>query len=302
MTRSYSKVLLMVLGLLAAGAAQAQRDFSQVEIETQQVGDGLYVLIGAGGNIGLSVGEDGAFLIDDQFAELSDKIRGAIAKVTNDQVRFIVNTHWHGDHTGGNENFAQTGAIIVAHDNVRTRMSSEQFVPIFDHQSPPAPEAALPIVTFSDEVTFHWNGNTIRAFHVHHAHTDGDAIIHFVEDNVVHMGDVFWSSGYPRIDAGNGGNVKGVIDAVGKVLELANDETQVIPGHGGVPERGTAALRAYHEMLVYARDSVQALIGQGLNEEEAVAASPTQPYDAEWGGGYVSPDRFVRSVFVSLTE
>ncbi|MEX2124806.1 MAG: MBL fold metallo-hydrolase [Woeseia sp.] len=281
--------------------AAAQSDFSEVEIETTPIGDGLYVLIGAGGNIGLSAGNDGAFLIDDQFAPLTDKIRRAIAEVTDEEVRFIINTHWHGDHTGGNENFAQAGAVIVAHDNVRSRMQVEQFVPLFDHRAPPAPADALPIVTFSEAVTFHWNDKTIRAFHVEKAHTDGDAIIHFVEDDIYHMGDVYWTSGYPRIDAGNGGSVDGVIKAVERVLEAADEDSRIIPGHGNLPPRGLAALRSYLLMLTGVRDEVQSLIDQGLSEEGVIAAKPTRRFDGDWGADR-SPDSFAQIVYTSLKE
>ncbi len=299
-----SKIRLCSLALatmLAGAPVLAQNDFSDVEIRTVGIGEGLYVLIGAGGNIGLSVGDDGAFLIDDQYAPLTDRIRDAIAQVTDHDVRFIINTHWHGDHTGGNENFAQQGAIIVAHDNVRRRMQVEQFVPLFDHRAPPSPEAALPIVTFSDAVTFHWNGKTINAFHVEHAHTDGDAIIRFSEDNVFHMGDVYWTSGYPRIDVGNGGSVQGVIDAVDAVLEQADETSRIIPGHGDLPPAGLEGLRSYARMLKGIRDEVQSLIDQGLSEAEVIAARPTRRFDADWGSGR-SPASFAKIVYVSLTE
>ena len=293
---------LSVAALLAATPAAAQRDFSDVEIRTVPVVEGIYVLIGAGGNIGLSVGDDGAFLVDDQYAPLTERIRAAIGELTDREVEFVINTHWHGDHTGGNENFAEAGSIIVAHDNVRTRLQSEQFVPLFDHRAPPSPDEALPIVTFSDAVTFHWNDKTIRAFHVEHAHTDGDAIIEFVEDSVFHMGDIYWTSGYPRIDVGNGGSVDGVIAAVGHVLDQADADSRIIPGHGELPPRGIAALRDYLAMLEDIRGNVGALVDQGRSEEQVVAARPTERYDAKWGGGYVDADTFTRSVYLSLKE
>ncbi len=287
---------------LIALPAFAQRDFSDVEIETIPLGNDLYVLIGAGGNIGLSTGADGTFIIDDQYAPLTERIRAAIAAVTDDEVRWVLNTHWHGDHTGGNENFAEAGAIIVAHDNTRKRLQADQFVRIFEHSAPPAPAIALPVVTFSSEVTFHWNGKSLHGFHVEHAHTDGDVIIQFVEDDVFHMGDTYWTSGYPRIDAGNGGNVKGVIAAVKKVLGRAGTDARIIPGHGPVPGPGTENLEKYLAMLEETTRRVQALVDQGLDEDAAVAAAPTEPWDGEWGQGYVSPERFVRTLWVSLTE
>ncbi|MEJ8569686.1 MBL fold metallo-hydrolase [Elongatibacter sediminis] len=296
------RTLVAIFTALSSLPALAQRDFSEVRIETVPLGSGLYVLIGSGGNIGLATGDDGAFVIDDQFAPLTDKIRTAIAAVTERDVQFVLNTHWHGDHTGGNENFADAGALIVAHDNTRTRMQSEQFVRIFEHSAAPAPAGALPVVTFASEMTFHWNGKTIRGFHVEHAHTDGDVIVQFVEDDVFHMGDTFWTSGYPRIDAGNGGNVKGVIAAARAVLSRAGENARIIPGHGAVPDAGTGTLESYLAMLENTADAVQKLVDRGLDEEAAVAARPTAAFDAEWGQGYVSPERFVRSLWVSLAE
>lgn len=300
--RRHFKLILAAITMAATGPVAAQRDFSAVEIQTVRVSDGIHVLIGAGGNIGLSTGTDGAFLVDDQYAPLTAKIRAAIGEITDAEVEFIINTHWHGDHTGGNENFAAGGSIVVAHDNVRTRLRTEQFVPLFDHRAPPAPDGALPVVTFSDTVTFHWNDKTIHAFHVERAHTDGDAIIHFVEDDVFHMGDVYWTSGYPRIDVGNGGSLDGVIAAVDKVIGKAADDSKIIPGHGELPAPGLTALREYRTMLASIRDNVQALIDQGMSQQQAVSARPTESFDADWGGGYVTAEKFVQSAYVSLTE
>jgi cyclase len=297
----WSRSPALLIALLLARPALAQQDFSDVDIETVGIADGLYVLIGAGGNIGLTVGDDGAFLVDDQYAPLTEKIKQAIGAVTDKEVRFVINTHWHGDHTGGNENFGEAGAVIVAHDNTRSRMAVEQFVPLFDHRAPPSPPGALPVVTFSETVTFHWNDKTIHAFHVSRAHTDGDAIIRFVEDDVYHMGDIYWTSGYPRIDVGNGGTVDGVIAAVERVLEMADADSRIIPGHGPLPPRGPAALRSYLDMLTGVRGEVQAMIDQGLSEEEAIAAKPTRRFDDAWGGDR-PPDSFAQIVYQSLQE
>ena len=244
----------MVRTFLAAGAAvcalwsvsSAQRDFSGVEIETTEVADGIYMLVGAGGNIGLSTGEDGAFLIDDQFAPLSEKILAAIAEVTDDDVEFLINTHWHGDHTGGNEAFGEAGAHIVAHDNVRKRLK-EGLTRSSGRTTPPAPDAALPVITFSKTISFHWNGQHIKVWHPDKAHTDGDAIIFFKDANVVHMGDVFFNGGYPFIDLESGGDVNGYIATHEAVLKKTDDDTKIIPGHG--PLANKADLRRTVDML-----------------------------------------------------
>jgi glyoxylase-like metal-dependent hydrolase (beta-lactamase superfamily II) len=286
---------------LAAGAAFAQQDFSNVQIQTTQVADGLYMLVGAGGNLSLSVGTDGAFLVDDQFAPLSDKILAAIAAVTDDDVKFLVNTHFHGDHTGGNENIGRTGAIIVAHENVRARMSTDQFRAIFNQPIPASPAGALPVVTFPDQINFHWNGTEIVAFHVPNAHTDGDSIIAYPQKNVLHMGDVFFNGFYPFVDVSSDGSLDGYIAAVERVLALpfVNNQTKIIPGHG--PLATPADLRSYLTMMQTARQRISALIDRGLSEDQAVAADPMADHNAEWGGGFMNPENFVRLSYQSLS-
>ena len=189
----------------------------------------------------MSVGKSGTYLIDDQYAPLSDKILAAIKAITPDPVRFVVNTHWHGDHTGGNENMGKAGALLVAHENVRRRMSTEQFMAAMGRKIPPSPEEALPVVTFTDAMTFHWNGDEIRVYHVPPAHTDGDSIVHFVKADVVHMGDIFFNGGYPFIDTSSGGRVDGVIEAADRVLAGIGEKTRIIPGHGPLGSEGRPA-------------------------------------------------------------
>jgi glyoxylase-like metal-dependent hydrolase (beta-lactamase superfamily II) len=287
--------LLPLLPLLTTSSEAQQQDWADVEITTVTVGEGVYMLMGRGGNIGLSAGEDGTFLVDDQFAPLTEKIEAAVAKVTDRKVQFLVNTHWHGDHTGGNENFGKRGTIIVAHDNVRQRMSVEQFRKIIDRRTPASPPGALPRITFTEAVTFHWNGDEVRIFHAPHAHTDGDSIIRFTNANVIHMGDTFFNGRYPFIDVDSGGNVNGVIATANRVLAVANSSTKIIPGHGELasPED----LRAYRDMLTRVRDRVQTMVNDGKSIEEVVAAKPTAEFDASWER---EPERFVRSVYHSL--
>jgi len=291
--------ILVLLMVSCAGLAEAQQDeWDAVEVRVVTISDGLHMLVGRGGNIGLSVGEDGTFLVDDQFAPLTDKIVAAVRTVTADPVRFIVNTHFHGDHSGGNENFGKRGSIIVAHHNVRKRMSVEQVRQILrQDRTPAAPPEALPKITFADEVTFHWNGDTIRVFHVENAHTDGDSIIQFTNADVFHTGDVFFNGRYPFIDIDSGGNVNGIIAAADRLLSMSQSTTKFLPGHGemATPED----LRRYRDMLSAVRDRVQALIDQGKSVDEAVAAKPTADFDTRLGAE--NAEGFVRSVYFSLT-
>jgi cyclase len=287
-----------VLVLVASPVLAQQQDFSGVEIKAEKIADGIYMLTGRGGNIGLSVGKSGTCLIDDQYAPLTDKILAAIRAITPEPIRFVVNTHWHGDHTGGNENMGKTGALLVAHENVRLRMSTEQFSATFDRKTPPSPEGALPVVTFTDAVTFHWNGDEIRVYHVPPAHTDGDAVVHFVKANVVHAGDVFFNGGYPFVDVSSGGRIDGVIAAAERVLAGIDERTRIIPGHGPV---GTKAdLQAYHDVLKTLRDRIAKLKVEGKSRDEVIAAKPTADHDAKWGTGFMKGDVFTGLAYDSL--
>jgi glyoxylase-like metal-dependent hydrolase (beta-lactamase superfamily II) len=293
--------ILIALGLagLAAPPIHAQ-DFDDVQIETVQVGPGVYMLTGSGGNLAVSVGQDGVFLVDDQYAPLTEKILAAIRSISDEPVRFVINTHWHGDHVGGNENIGQAGALILAHDNVRKRMSVEQFMEAFDRTVPAAPEAALPVVTFSEAVTFHINGGELHAFHVDSAHTDGDAMIHFRDVNVIHMGDVYFNGLYPFVDFSAGGSIDGIIAATKKVLEIVDDDTRIIPGHG--PLSNKVELEAYLDMLVGVRDAIRERIAMGLDRDAVIAAEPTARWDEAWGAGWLTPEQFVGIVYSDLSR
>jgi cyclase len=281
----------VLLGAFAAAAAAQEA----VDIRTEAVGPGVYVLYGAGGNIGVSVGADGVFLVDDQYAVMTPKVAEALAKLTPESPRFVLNTHWHGDHTGGNENLAQKGTLIVAHDNVRRRMSTEQFSKLFDRTTPPSPSGALPVVTFNDSVSFHLNGDEIRGVHVAPAHTDGDVFIHFRRANVIHTGDIVFAGRYPFIDLDSGGSVAGVIAAVERMLELADDRTRIIPGHGEVTDK--AGLAAYREMLVTTSGRVRELVKAGKTLDEVLAAKPNADYDEKLAWDFITPERYLRILY-----
>jgi glyoxylase-like metal-dependent hydrolase (beta-lactamase superfamily II) len=296
-----ASTLLLALSLgLAATPAPAAAQNPEVTIQTIPLRGSVSMLVGSGGNIGVSAGPDGVFMIDDQFAPLSARIQAALAALSPRPVRFLVNTHWHGDHTGGNENFGAAGAVIVAHDNVRRRMSTEQFIEAFKSRTPPAPAAALPVVTFDDRISLHWNGEEIRAFHVRNAHTDGDAIIQFTSANVIHMGDTFFNGIYPFIDGSTGGSVAGMIAAADQVLALANDDTKIIPGHGPLASR--ADLASYRRMLSAVSSRISALIRQKQTLDQVVAAKPTAEFDAVWGKGFLNPDAFVAILYNVLSK
>lgn len=291
---------LLVTGALAASPAFAQdRDWSKVEVKTTSLGGGVSALAGAGGNIGVFVSPDGILLVDDQFAPLTPKIKAAIAALSDKPVRLVLNTHWHGDHVGGNENMAKDGAVIVAQDNVRKRMTEGQVSKFFSRTTPPAAHDALPVITFDRDVTFHLGEETIRAYHVDHAHTDGDVIVRFEKANVIHMGDTFFNGFYPIIDLESGGSIDGVVAAVDKVMPWVAGDTKVVPGHGPVGDK--QALVEYRAMVAGIRDNVRALVKKKRTLAQVQAAKPTAQYDAKWGQGSMKPDRFVEIVYNSLT-
>lgn len=292
---------LMLVSLLAVGSfAVAQQDFDSVEIETVEVATGIYMLVGAGGNIGVSVGDDGVVLIDDQYAPLTAKIQAAVAKLSERPIRFVINTHWHGDHTGGNENLGNAGAVILAHENVRKRMSSEQFSEFFDRRTPPSPEAALPAITFTRDASLHLNGDELHAFHLEPGHTDTDSIIHWREANVFHMGDLYFAGSYPYIDLSSGGSVDGVIAAADRVVELADDRTEIIPGHG--PLSNKRELTAYRDMLHTIRSGVQSQVQAGKTLEAVKASGVTKAFDDAWGTGFINGEQVTEFVYRSLVR
>ena len=287
--------------LLLAVSVQAQQpDFSRVEIKTVALRAGNYMLIGEGGNIGVSTGEDGVFLIDDQFAPLTGKIKAAIAAVSDQPVRFLINTHWHYDHTGGNENLGREGVLIVAHDNVYKRMSVDSIIGAFDARIPASPKAALPVITFNDTVTFRLNGEELHAMHLQNSHTDGDSVIFFREANILHTGDIFSNGVYPFIDTSNGGSINGMIESARHLLRKVDDNTQIIPGHGPLSDKSD--LQRYVEILTTYRNRMQKLIDDGKTLEEIIALKPNADYDATLGAGFLNPQQFAGIVYDSLTR
>ncbi len=288
------RLSLFALAFVATQAF-AQQDFSKVEITAQKLADTVYMLTGAGGNIGLSIGDDAVVMVDDQFAPLTPKIQEAIGKLTPKPVKFLVNTHWHFDHTGGNENFAGAGAIIVAHENVRKRMSVESVIEFLGMKFKAEPRAALPSITFTRDTTFDVNGDELFVQHVSNAHTDGDAIVHFRKSNVIHMGDTFFNKLYPFIDSSSGGSVEGVIANADRILKLAGDDTRIIPGHG--PLATKADLKAYRDMLATVSGRIKKQVKAGRTLAQVIDSKPTAQFDEVWGKGFLNAQRFVEMLY-----
>ena len=255
----------------------------------------IYMITGEGGNIGLFFGKEGTFLVDDQFAPLTEKIVKVIKSVGGDYPKFLINTHYHGDHTGGNENLGKGGTLIFSHDNVRERLSAGSFVKEFNIKQEALAREGLPVVTFSEDISFHLNGDTIHAIHVPHAHTDGDSFIYFEAANVIHAGDLFFNGFYPFIDVNHGGSVKGMIKAVDKVLTLADDDTKIIPGHGPLGDK--AQLADYRQMLWTAYERLRKLKAEGKTAQEAIALKPLADLEATWGDGIFTSDRWIEVIY-----
>ncbi len=255
---------------------------------------------GKGGNIAVSAGEDGVFIIDDQYQPDVDQLLAAIGKISDQPIRFVINTHYHGDHVGGNEAIGKSGAVIIAHENIRLRMSRDEFNNFWNKTTPAWPDGSLPIVTFNDKVTLHFNGEPVTVTHVPHGHTDGDAIVFFPVSNVLHMGDIYFNGLYPFIDLDGGGSIQGMIAAVELGMEIANDETRVIPGHGPMSDR--QGLAVYHAFLTKARDNVQAMIDQGMDLQQVIAAKPTAAWDEALGKVWITPEQLAIFIYNSLTN
>lgn len=296
----YLKRWLVVIIVLASASAFAQQDSSNVTIKTTLVAKGIYMLEGSGGNIGLVVGDEGALLIDAQYAPLTDKIQAAISEITDKPARFLLNTHWHSDHTGGNENFAKSGAIIVAHENVRKRLASSQHMSALGMDVPPAAPKALPVITFTRSITFYLNGEPVEVFHPRIGHTDGDAVVLLKNSNIVHTGDLYFNGLYPFIDADSGATLDTYIAGIDSIMGRIDDNTKIIPGHG--PLSNKVEYRKFRDMLATVRDRMKALAKAGKTVDEIVAAKPTADFDAVWGKGFMNPDQWVRMAVGMMSQ
>jgi len=291
-------LVLVFLSVAAAAYSQAPPDYSKVEIKTSKVADNFYTLEGQGGMIGILVGPDGVFMVDSQFAPLTGKIVAAVKQITSEPIRFMVNTHLHPDHTGGNENLGKMGVIIVARDELRKRLAEGAPAVNGAGGRAPAPPAALPLITYEGKMTFHMDGEDLELIAIPHAHTDGDTIVRFPKINVIMTGDFYRSVGYPNIDRGSGGTLNGTIEGLAYVANLAGPDTKIIPGHGQTVTRSEVI--ACRDMLVDVRDRVAQLMRQGKSLQDVIAAHPTSAYDAKVPQGTETSERFLTQLYAEL--
>lgn len=298
MKRNIKRLALGLLLSVGVSTALADHHWDSVEYQSVPVADGVYALIAEGGNIGVAIGEDGTFLIDDQFAPLTRKLLSKIEELGGGTPRFLLNTHWHFDHAGGNENFGALGTLIVAHDNVRKLLSVDNRLSAFNKDVAALSREGLPVMTFSRDTSFHLNGETYRAFHVDNAHTDGDAVVHFIQANVIHAGDVWFNGFYPFIDVEHGGSLAGVVAAAEKIIALADEQTRIIPGHGPVGTR--KELVVYRNMLNDVLIALRGLKKEGKTLDEVIALQPTKAFDEEWGDGFLSPENWLNIIYDGL--
>jgi len=294
-------VLFACLAVAAVPAAHAQRNFDDVVITPLKLADGLWMLTGAGGNMMVCAGPDGALLVDAQYGPLAAKIRAVADSLCGGRpLRFVLNTHYHGDHVSGDSAMAAAGATVVAHANVRRRMSVDRFNETFGTTMKAAPSAALPVLTFSDSLTFHLNGHEVRVFHLPPGHTDGDVVVWVPAADVLHTGDLLFNGTYPVIDVSAGGSISGMIRSLDLLLPLAGPATKIVPGHGPLADR--AALLRFRGMLLAVRDRVAKLVKEGRTLEQVMAAKPLADLDRAWGTGFMKPDAFLQVVYRDLSR
>jgi glyoxylase-like metal-dependent hydrolase (beta-lactamase superfamily II) len=291
---------LAVVALAFAALPCVGQDFSRIEVRSFHLSESVHMLSSrAGGNLCACIGEDGVFLVDSEYTGLAEKAAAAAAAICDEPVHYVVNTHWHFDHTGGNAFFAKKDALVVAHENVRKRLAAGQRITIIDTDVPPAPPEALPALTFNGSMTFRMNGEEIRLIHVPEAHTDGDALVHFKKANVVHTGDLVFQGGYPFIDISSGGGIDGVIAGLKTALDLCDEETSIVPGHGLLMAR--EELETYIGMLEKFRAVIAGEIAAGKDLETILAEKPTAALDEKWGRTRFPPPTFTQIVYLSLT-
>jgi glyoxylase-like metal-dependent hydrolase (beta-lactamase superfamily II) len=296
--KNVKKILLPVFLLFfAISVCAQQRDFSQVQMKSTKVAGNVYMLEGAGGNIGVSVGTDGILIVDDQFAPLADKIRAALKGLGDRKLRFILNTHWHNDHTGGNASFGPE-ATIIAHDNVRKRLATDQRSELFKSTTPASPKEALPVITFDHSLSVHFNGEDIRAIHFPHGHTDGDSVIFFTSSNVVHLGDDFFAGRFPFVDLDSGGSVEGLAKNIGEIIGKIPEGAKLIPGHG--PISTIDDLKSYHRMLLETTSVVRERIAAGKTLDQIKTEGLADEWKS-WGTGFIKTDLWLEIVYKSLT-
>ena len=288
--------IIPVFGFLTAIPTLAQQDFSNVEIKATRVKGNIYMLNGTGGNVGVSLGEDGVLIVDDKFAPLADKIRAALKSVGGGDLKFILNTHWHGDHTGGNVVFGPE-APIIAHTNVRKRLIGE--LTAAGRNAQPAPKDAWPLITFDESLSVHFNGEEIRAMHFPRGHTDGDSVIFFTTSNVVHMGDDFFTGRFPFVDLASGGDVEGLKNNIASVISKLPTDVTIIPGHGPISK--LEDLKTYHRMLVETTDRVRAAMRAGKSPDQIKAEGPGDEWK-DWGSGFVNADRWIETIHRSYSQ
>jgi len=291
---------LLLIAIFITSITSTQAQDKKVEFKTIQLSDTVYMLMGRGGNVGISTGEDGLFIIDDQVRPVTTQLLEAIRKISDEPISFVINTHYHADHTGGNEAIGGAGAVIIAHDNIRKRMTTSQVTIFMNNTTPRYAKDALPVVTFNDRMSLHLNGETATAYYVANGHTDGDSIIHFPVSNVIHMGDMYFNGMYPYVDLDAGGSIQGMVQAADLALSMADGSTRIIPGHG--PLAMTEDLRSYRDFLISASTNVQALIDQEMNLQQAIAAKPTEQWDEALGKTWITPAQFVTFIYNSLED
>jgi glyoxylase-like metal-dependent hydrolase (beta-lactamase superfamily II) len=274
---------------------------SHLDINTTKLTDNMYVIYGAGGNVIVSIGIDGIIMVDDQYAPVTEKMKSVIAELSDQPIKFVINTHWHPDHVGGNENLGESGAIIVSHDNVRKRLGNNQFFEFINKTIPALSKKGLPIITFSENMILYQNEEEIKITHLDMGHTDGDAAVFFIKNNVIHVGDDFSDRSYPFIDLSGGGSIDGLISSLQTILSMINNETKVVGGHSGISNQ--TKVKDYLNMLIDIRDHIKQMIQEDKSLDEIILSKPTSKYDViYYDYSFIKPKDFVTSIYISMTR